>query len=406
MKPLLFTLLIMFMASSFAGAQIAGVAANTPRSLKSANWVGTWATAPQRVEPGNMPPPPGLADTTLRQVVHVSLGGQWVRVRFSNSYGPAPLKVMSAHIALPSGAGAIDPKTDTPLTFDGQTAVAIPPGAIEVSDPVQFAVAPLSDIAITIHVTDPLKDITGHPGARCTSYLLAGDHVSDPTLEGCATTEHWYYINGIDVVAPKDAGSIAILGDSITDGRNSIENGNGRWPDNLARRLQADKRTRNIGVLNQGIGGNRVLNDGLGPNALARFDRDIIAQSGVRWLIVFEGINDLGTRSADAQSLIDAYQQIITRAHAHGIRVYGVTITPCGGSFYYGPNLEAQRQTINNWIRTSGAFDGAIDFDAVARNPSDPTHLLPSVDGGDHLHPSNDGYKILADSIDLSLFTK
>jgi lysophospholipase L1-like esterase len=353
-----------------------------------------------------MPPPPGLADTTLRQVVHVSVGGKWVRVRFSNAYGPSPLKITSAHIALPSGAGAIGPKTDTPLTFDGQTAVTVPPGAIELSDPVQFLVLPLCDIAITIHVVDPLDHVTGHPGSRCTSYLLAGDHVSDPTLEGCATTEHWYYINGIDVVAPKDAAAIAILGDSITDGRNSIENGNGRWPDNLARRLEADKRTRDIGVLNQGIGGNQVLNDGLGPNALARLDRDIIAQSGVRWLIVFEAINDLGTRSANAQDLIDAYQQIITRAHAHGIRVYGVTITPCGGSFYYGPNLEAQRQAINNWIRTSGAFDGVIDFDAVARDPNDPTRLSPTLDGGDHLHPSNDGYKTLANSIDLSLFRK
>lgn len=400
MKPLLFTLLVMLLTTStLARAQTAGVP-------EDAHWVGTWATAPQLVEPGNMPPPPGLADTTLRQVVHVSIGGQWVRVRFSNSYGPAPLKIVSAHIALPAGAGAIDPKTDTPLTFAGQSSVSIPPGALEVSDPVHFQVAPLSDIAITIHVADPEKEITGHPGARCTSYLVAGDHVSDPALPGATTTEHWYYINGIDVAVPKDAAAVAILGDSITDGRNSLENGNGRWPDNLARRLQAEKRTRAIGVLNQGIGGNRVLNDGLGPNALARLDRDIIAQSGVRWLVVFEGINDLGTRSAGAPELIAAFQQIIARAHAHGIRVYGVTITPCGGSFYYGPNLEAQRQAINQWIRASGAFDGIIDFDAVARDPGDPTKLLASIDGGDHLHPSNDGYKILANSIDLRLFEK
>jgi lysophospholipase L1-like esterase len=373
---------------------------------KGDQWVGTWVSAPQLVEPGNMPPPPGMADTTLRQVVHVTLGGKWIRVKFSNSFGGAPLSIKSAHVALFAGGAAIKPESDKALAFSGQPSITIPVGELVISDPIPFDLAPLSDLVVTIHVIDPTRAITGHPGARCTSYLLAGDHVSDANLPGAATTEHWYYLSGVDVVAKKSARVVAILGDSITDGRNSFENGNGRWPDNLARRLQADRKTRNVAVLNQGIGGNCVIRGGLGPTALSRLDRDIFSQSGVHWLVVFEGINDLGSHFTHAQDLIAAFQQIITKAHAQGLKVYGVTITPCGGSFYYSPQLEADRQAINTWIRTSGQYDAVIDFDAVARDPQNPSHLLASVDGGDHLHPSNEGYKILANSIDLKLFEK
>jgi lysophospholipase L1-like esterase len=270
------------------------------------------------------------------------------------------------------------------------------------SDPAEFESAPLSDLAVTIRVKDPTSAITGHPGARCTSYVQAGDRVTEPDASNAACMPHWYYLCGVDVEAD-NASAVAILGDSITDGRGSPTDGNGRWTDHLARRLR-EREGAAVGVLNQGLGGNRVLNDGLGPSALARLDRDVLAQPGVRWLIVLEGINDLGTRSASARDLIAAYDQIIVRSHARGIRVYGATLLPCEGSSYFTPELEAARQVVNAWIRGSGRFDAVIDFDAATRDPQKPTSLSAAVDGGDHLHPGPEGYKIMAMYVDLKLF--
>jgi lysophospholipase L1-like esterase len=240
--------------------------------------------------------------------------------------------------------------------------------------------------------------------------------VSAPNLPDAVPVDHWYFLAGIDVRAPRDSGAVVILGDSITDGRGSTTNGNDRWPDVFARRLQASPATVHVAVLNAGIGGNRLLRDGLGPSALARFDRDVLAQSGVRWLIVLEGINDIGTASgaraksepaATADDIIGAYARIIERAHAHGIRVYGVTIMPFEGfsyASYFTPESEAERQTVNAWIRTSRRFDAVIDFDAVTRDPERPSRLSAAVDGGDHLHPSSAGYRIMGEAIDLGLF--
>ncbi len=370
-------------------------------------WVGTWAASPQLTEPNNLPPEPGLADSTLRQVVHVSLGGNRVRVRFSNSFGTKPLTILSAHVAATAGGAAIRPETDTPLTFGGRPSAAIPPGALMVSDPIAFDLPPLSDLVVTIRMQDPTKVITGHPGARCTSYLQAGDLVASVDLPGAARTPHWYYLCGVDVEAPEtgaEAASVAVLGDSITDGRGSPTDGNGRWTDHLARRLQANAETSRVGVLNHGLGGNRLLNDGLGPSALARLDRDVLAQPGVKWLVVLEGINDLGTRSASARDLILAYEQIILRAHDRDIKVYGATILPCEGSFYFKPELEAARQEVNAWIRDSGRFDAVIDFDAITRDPQSPARLAKIMDGGDHLHPGPEGYRLMAEAIDLTGF--
>ncbi len=303
-------------------------------------WVGTWAASPQRTEPVNMPPAPGLADATLRQVVRVSLGGRRLRVRFSNAFGAKPLTILSAHVATPAGRAAIRPESRKPLAFSGRSSVTIPRGAPVVSDPVDFDLAPLSDLAVTVRVKDPTDAVTGHPGARCTSYLQAGDAVAEPDLPRAARTLHWYYLCEVDVDAPDaKAAAVAVLGDSITDGRGSPTDGNGRWTDHLARRLHEGEGTARVGILNQGLGGNRLLNDGVGPNALARLDRDVLAQPGVRWLIVLEGINDLGTRSATARDLIGAYEPIIRRAHARGIKAYGATILPCEGSFYFNPGL-------------------------------------------------------------------
>lgn len=379
-------------------------------------WVGTWASAPMAAEARDMPPvPPGLSDSTLRQVVHVSIGGGTLRVRLSNAFGRTPLTIEAAHIARSTGGSAIDRESDTPLSFGQESSVTVPAGALVLSDPVTFDLAPLSDLAVTLYIKQAPEVVTVHPASHCTSFLQKGQLVSAQELPGATPTEHWYVLNGIDVRPPASSAAIAALGDSITDGSGSETNQNQRWPDFLARRLQEDPETPGIGVLNLGIGGNRILNDGRGPNALARLDRDILAQSGVRWLIVFEGINDIGTRHdppdadlvpASAENLIAAFEQIVERAHSHDIRVFGATILACEGSFYFTPEREAERQRVNEWIRTSGRFDGVFDFDAATRDPQRPTFLAAEFDSGDHLHLNGAGYSALADSIDLSRFSR
>lgn len=402
------------LAFTFVCLSLPSFALSQQRRLPSnQHWVGTWASSPQLGGAKDAPPAPGFTDSTLRQVVHASLGGNRLRVRFSNAFGSSPLTIASTHIALSAGGSAIQPKTDKALQFHGQASVTIPAGALMYSDPVDFNLPPLCDPAVTIRISGAPDSVSTHPGSREISYLLAGDHVSDEQMTGAVQVEHWYFLNGVDVVASGPAAAIVALGDSITDGHGVKTNENGRWPDNLARRLQLDKGMKNIAVLNEGIGGNRLLHDGLGPNALARFDRDVLAQAGVRWLVILEGINDLGVRPRahdrgeippTAQDLIAAFEQMIFRAHEHHIRVYGATILPCGNSFYFTAELETDRQAINQWIRTGGEFDGVIDFDAAMRDPADPSRLLPGVDSGDHLHPSGDGYKKMADAVDLKLF--
>jgi len=335
-------------------------------------------------------------------------------VRFSNAFGAASLTLVSARVALSAGGSAIREETDRPLTFQGQSSVTIPEGALMVSDPLAFDLPALADVAVTVYLRGAPESVTIHPGSRTTSYLQAGEHVSARDLVEPARIDHWYFVNGIDVAAGPQAAAVAVLGDSITDGRGSTTNGNDRWTDQLARRLQRAQGTEQVAVLNQGIGGNRLLRDGLGPNALARLDRDVLAQPGVRWLIVLEGINDIGTRLgarksgapfASAEDIIAAYEQIIVRCRAHGIRVYGATIMPFeGADFYFTPDGEADRQRVNDWIRASGRFDGVIDFDAVTRDRQSPSRLSAAVDGGDHLHPSAAGYEIMAKAIDLALF--
>jgi lysophospholipase L1-like esterase len=348
-------------------------------------------------------------------VVHVSIGGRALRVRFSNAFGRSALVLHSARIARSSGGSAIVSSTDRALTYSGRPSVALPEGALVVSDPLAFDLPPLSEVAISVSLKDVPAEVTGHPGSRTTSYLQAGDVASASDLKAATRVDHWYYVNGLDVLAGEGAWAVAVLGDSITDGRGSTTNGNDRWPDNLARRLAADPRTAGVAVVNHGIGGNRLLRDGLGPNALARLDRDVLALPGVRWLIVLEGINDIGTcvaartrgePCATAESIIAAYEQIIARARSHGVRVYGGTLLPFeGASSYFTPAGEADRRTVNDWIRTSGRFDGVIDFDAATRDPQYPARLSPRVDGGDHLHPSAAGYRVMSDAVDLGLFS-
>jgi lysophospholipase L1-like esterase len=409
-----------FVVFAFVLAAVSTVAlAASKRSSKTSVWVASWGASQQIPEPQNALPVEDLRDATLRQIFHLSIGGSALRVHLSNAFGTEPLHFTSVHIARPisPAASAIDATSDRALTFAGSADVTVPPGAEFVSDSLDFAVAPLSDLALTFHLDSPPARETGHPGSRATSYFVHGDFVGAATLTEPKTVEHWYQVSEIDVLAAQGAGTVVAIGDSTTDGHGATTNGNDRWTDVLAQRLQDTPADRNIGVSNQGIGGNHLLTDGLGPNALSRFDRDVLAPAGVRWVIVFEAVNDLGglarngevstaEHAAFVQRILAAYQQIIARAHAHGLRVYGATITPYVGSGYYhpGPLSESDRQAVNQWIRASCHFDAVIDFDAVVRDPQHPGQLLPRYDCGDHLHPSPAGYKAMGEAIQLDLF--
>ena len=375
-------------------------------------WVGTWASAP--LLDAHAKPADELFGTgaTLREVVHVSMGGETVRVRFSNLYGTKPLVIGAAQIAQSAKGAAIVAGSGTPVTFHGQTTVTIPPGALAVSDGVAFKLAPLSDLAVSFYLPSPSGPVTEHQLGSSTSFYAPGNLVANDTLDSPTTVTSWYYLNGVDTLAPGDAGAVITIGDSITDGAKSTIDTNQRWPDELARRMQADPKYRKLSVLNEGISGNKILLDGAGPNALARFDRDILAQSGAKYLLILEGINDIGRLHAvpdaglTAGDLIFAFDQMIQRAHAHGIAVIGCTMTPYHGAGYSTENGEAIRKTVNQWIRSSGAFDGVVDFEAVVRDPEHPDTFLPADDPGDHLHPNDAGYKAMGDAIDLKLFTR
>ncbi len=387
-------------------------------AVSAQDWVGTWAASPQLVEPKNSLAGDDLRDATLRQIVHPTLSGSRLVLRLTNRAGTAPLHIGSVHIARAVSAGnsKIVAGSDKAVTFSGASDVTISEGADYLSDPVNFPVTALSDLSITMHFDSIPAEQSGHPGSRTTSFLVHGDQVSALEFTAPKKVEHWYFIEGIDV-ASDSAAAIATLGDSITDGHGATTDGNDRWPDVLAARLQGNAATRNVAVLNHGIGGNRVLADTIGPNALSRFDHDVLAQSGIRWLIVLEGINDLGRLTRDGEvsqaahdeftrRLIAGHEQIIRRAHLHGIKVIGATVLPFVGNTYYhpGPLTEADRQKLNQWIRAPGHFDAVVDFDQVTRDPAQPDRMLAAFDSGDHLHPSPAGYAAMAGSIPLALF--
>ena len=369
-------------------------------------WICTWLSGQQLTEPRNNPPAPYLTDNTLRQVVHVTLGGSKLRVQFSNAYGSSPVTIQAAHLAVSKGDSAIDTATDKALAFDGAPSVTIPPGKEIYSDTIDFDVKPLSNLAVSIYFGETSPDVTGHPGSRTYSYIQTGNTVTTPDMESATKIDHWYNLSRIDLWLDDSYACVVTLGDSITDGRGSTTNQNNRWPDDLARRLLANPDTAKVGVLNQGVGGNNVVSGGLGVPASQRFEHDVLDPNGVRWVIILEGINDIGSsrnlRVAD--DLIAAFEQFIEEAHARNIKVYGVPILPFGRSFYDRGERETARQTVNNWIRTSGKFDAVIDMDAAVRDPENPSQLLREYDSGDHLHLSPAGYQKMADCIDLNLF--
>jgi lysophospholipase L1-like esterase len=369
-----------------------------------------------------------FADSSIRQTLHMSIGAQQIRIRISNAFGLTDLPITKATIAYPVASGGYN-KTGSPfidtnslqtLTFSGNSSIAIPNGALAVSDPLDFPIAPESVISITLYLAtgQTTNAITSHPGSRTGSWISSGDQTTARNLTDPSTTQifHWYFLSAVEAWSPRTSSAFVIVGDSITDGRSSWNNANARWPDLVLRRMQQNPSTKNIGIVNEAAGGNRVLYDGLGPNALSRIDRDVLAQSGVRYAMLFEGVNDIGvaadTASAQSQTadrLIQAYKQMITRVHTHNIPLFAATITPFG---CYNSSIqpystvlrEQTRLRVNDWIRNSGAFDAVLDFDQVLRDPKNETQMLAAYDSGDCLHPSPVGYQRLADEFDLGIF--
>jgi lysophospholipase L1-like esterase len=383
-------------------------------------WVGSWASAQIQVDPQAALQPTTTHDLTLRQLIRTSIGGPRVRLRISNAFGTSPLTISGVSVAraLSSTSSRIDPATNHYVTFAGERALSIPAGAEYVSDPVQMSVSALEALAISMHVAELPKVQTGHPGSRSTSYFAPGDQLAAPELANGGTVDHWYFLSGLDVEPEYPSSAVAIVGDSITDGHGVISNSDTRWTDTLAERLKASFAQRALGVLNLGIGSNCLAEACVGPNAAARFGRDVLARSGVRYLIILEGVNDLGMLTRDApvsaqahhalvQRMVGALAQMTKRAREHGIKVIGATIMPYGGSGYYHPDAtnEADRRAVNDWIRFPGHVDAVIDYDALMRDPAHPNRLRREFDSGDGLHPSPAGYRFMGEAVTLSSLT-
>jgi lysophospholipase L1-like esterase len=413
------------------------VSSAVPFANAQEHWVGTWAAAPQQArggappaqanaaappaapagQRGPAPAPLSFKDQTVRMIVHTGIGGKRARVTLSNTFGNAPLAIGSAHVALRSKESAIVPASDRALTFNGKPTVTIAQGAQITSDPFDLEIPQLGDLAISIYLPGESGQLTTHATGLHTTYIAKGNVTSAPALEDATTTRSWYWISSVDVMAPAEAGAIVAFGDSITDGATSTNDADRSWPSILAARLASSSGAPKLSVLNLGISGNRLLADGAGVNALARFDRDVLGQSGVKWLMIMEGINDIGVTTGNrgngpapaspvtADDLILPIKQMIDRAHAHGIRVIGCTLTPYQGATYYSDKGEEVREAVNQWIRTGGAFDAVVDYDKVTQDSANPKTFKATFNNTDHLHPNDAGYKAMADSVDLKVFT-
>jgi len=388
------------------------------------HWARSWGASAQAptAAMGAFPASPTFNDQTIRQAVRLSGGGREVRIRFTNEYGTKPLTIGSAHLALAADGGAIQPGSDHVLTFGGKTTAVVPAGAPLLSDPVEMTVPALSKLSISVYLPGQVDACTCHGTGMETGYVVSGDMTAATALPGATTIAVRAEISAVEVGSETSAKTIVAFGDSITDGIGSTVDADRRWPDQLAERLLR-RGPSAVFISNEGISGNRVLNGGFGDSALSRFDRDVLATPGLGYVIVFEGINDIGISympKADgpfaafmkafagppvtADDIIAGYKQLIARAHQHGVKIYGATITPYEGAGTYSPEGEAVRQAVNAWIRTGGGFDGVLDFDAAIRDPAHPGQIKDGFHMGDHLHGSDAGYKAIADSIDLSLF--
>ena len=388
------------------------------------HWVATWAAspAPQLPDAEQMRAAKlEFEDQTLREIVHVGLGGGEVRVRLSNAYGNQPVEFAAVHIALAGQKSQVTAGSDRALTFSGRSSVMIPANALVLSDPVKLDVPAGSNVAISIFIPKAATGAGVHYAAQQTSYIASGDVTGTAALpDDAATITSWVFLTGLDVLAPESASTIVAFGDSITDGAHSTVDANHRWPDILAARLLTQGgRRRQLGVVDSGIGGNRILHDGhsnvrFGVNALARFERDVLAQPGVKYVIVLEGINDLGhagqsapvSETVSAEDLIAGMKQMIARAHERGLKIFGATLTPFEGAAngYFTPEKEVKRKAVNEWIRTGKAFDGFVDFEKAVHDSAHPDRFLAAYDSGDHLHPGDAGYKAMGEAIDLALF--
>ena len=389
------------------------------RAAEPGNWVSTWTASPQAVWGADFTfdtkVPGELKDQTLRQVARISLGGERLRIVIANDYGKQPMQIGAARIALSAGGGAIVAGTDRTITFGGQASATVPPGAPLLSDPIELPTTALASLTISIYLPEPTPASTFHWEGGQTAWLASGNQVAAERINTSKPTTARMLVSAVQVDAPAHAGTVVVLGDSITDGNGATVDANARWPDYLAARLAPG----NMAVVNAGISGARLLRDQMGVNALARFERDVLGQPGVRSVIVLLGINDIswpGTAfdpqgtAPSAQTLIAGYRQLIARAHVRGVRILGATLPPFEGVLpgtplanYYQPQKDALRQQINLWIRTSGEFDAVIDFDSVLKDPAQPMRLLQAFDSGDHLHPGDRGNAAMADAVDLDL---
>lgn len=388
------------------------LASGAPAS-SGTHWVTTWAASPQVAVPGTLSET-GFDNQTVRNIVFTSVGGSTVRVRFTNTFGREPLEIGRAAIGVHGALAGVD-GASVPLSFGGSSSVLIPAGAEALSDPVHLTVLPLQDLVVSVFLPQATGPATQHALAQQVNYVAAGDHALDSSASAFTTeTKSSYFVDSIDVLASdRTLGTVVTLGDSITDGYHSSENQNDRWPNDLARRLDGLSGPT-LSVADEGISGNRVLNDSVccGVNALARLERDVLDRAGVRDVILLEGINDIGfsqltgptvepTTEVSAAQIIAGYEQIIAQVHAAGLKIFGATLTPFKGASYETPAGLVKRDVVNNWIRTSGAFDGVIDFAKVTADPADPEMLNPAYDSGDHLHPNDAGYRAMANAVNL-----
>lgn len=394
MKFALFAALSALCTTSF------GVGLATTDSAR--HWVGTWSAAPYLVEAANMPPSPGLTNNTLRQVVRVSIGGDTLRLKLTNVNNNTAVVLKAVNIAISSGNGAIQASTLKALRFQGNAGATMAAGASVTSDPLAFALAPDAQVAITILYGATSPNMTGHVGSRTNSYIVSGDKSTDPTLGGAVKTPHWYSINTLDVRAPITTRSVAIIGNSITDGYGLTPDLQNRWTDVFSRALLKDPETNDVGVLNMGIGGTTVLGNSQ-TAAVTRFQRDVLDQAGLGWVIIYHGVNDIGSSNASAKALTDGLKKLADAAKAKGAKVYGATIIPFNGNSYYTVAREGVRRDVNAWIRTSGNFDAVIDFDRTMRDPADTTRMKSALKN-DWLHPNTEGLRVMGASVDVNLF--